>query len=142
MIDADRAHALVRHYSILCAEAALLPVWWASSPSITGLQLKMLEEISRVYGVDFDRDKTKPMLASLGGGGLSFLISKHPISLAAKAWMLSIPVIGVPLRIGTGPAIMGAYTWLLGRAFIRHYESGGTYLDFRVTSIFSELRPA
>jgi uncharacterized protein (DUF697 family) len=136
------AAATIRHYTILCAEASLLPVWWAASPSIAALQLKMLGEISHAFGIDFDKDKTKPLLAALGGGGLSYLIGQQRLALAMKAWMLAIPVFGVPIRYGTGPAIMAAYTWLLGRAFVRHYQAGGTYLDFQLTTIGAEARRA
>lgn len=117
----------------------LIPWWWAASPSITGLQLKMLAEISDLYGIEFSQHKTKPILASLTGGGLSFTIGQHPYALAFKGWLLSIPVVGIPLRFGTGPAIMAAYTWLLGHAFMSHYESGGTYESFRPSVVGDEL---
>jgi uncharacterized protein (DUF697 family) len=143
MTDAEAgAAAIIRHYAILCAEATLLPWWWAASPSTAALQLKMLAEISEAYGVPFDADRAKPMLAALGGGGLSFLIAQHPLGLAFKAWLLAIPVVGLPLRLGTGPAIMATYTWLLGRAFVSHYAAGGTYHDFHVTAIAREAQRA
>jgi hypothetical protein len=128
-LPAARALAIVRHYTILCAESMWIPFWWASSPSITALQLKMLEEVSRVYGVEVSRDRTRALVASLGGGGLSLIMSRHPVSLAVKAWVVGIPIVGIPLRFGTGPAIMAG---LLGRSFVTHHESGGTYLDFRM----------
>jgi uncharacterized protein (DUF697 family) len=131
-LPAARALAIVRHYTILCAESMWIPFWWASSPSITALQLKMLEEVSRVYGVEVSRDRTRALVASLGGGGLSLIMSRHPVGLAVKAWVVGIPIVGIPLRFGTGPAIMAGYTWLLGRSFVTHHESGGTYLDFRM----------
>jgi len=134
-----QAADIIRHHAILCAEAVWLPFWWANSPAITGLQLKMLAEISDVYGIEFAQHKAKPIVASLSGGALNFLLSRHPLSLAAKAWILSIPVLGIPLRFGTGPAIMAAYTWLLGRAFVSHYEAGGRYEDFHVSSLRDEL---
>ena len=136
---AAQALAIVRHYTILCAESMWIPFWWASSPSITALQLKMLEEVSRVYGVEVSRDRTTALVASLGGGGLSLIMSRHPVSLAVKAWVMGIPIVGIPLRFGTGPAIMAGYTWLLGRSFVTHHESGGTYLDFRMRQMGKEL---
>ncbi len=128
----QKAAAIVRHHAALCAGAALVPFWWAASPSITGLQLKMLSELSSCYDVEFAQDFARPLVASLAGGGLSLVLSQHPVSLALKSWVIGIPVVGLPLRFGTGPAIMAAYTWVLGQAFIRHYESGGTYLDFHL----------
>jgi uncharacterized protein (DUF697 family) len=135
-----QALAIVRHYTILCAEAMWIPFWWASSPSITALQMKMLAEVSRVYGVEVSPDRTRALVSSLGGGGLSLIISQHPVSVAVKALVLAIPIVGIPLRFGTGPAIMAGYTWLLGQAFVTHHESGGTYLDFRMRQVATQLR--
>ena len=132
---AAQAMAIVRHHTILCAESMWIPWWWASSPSITVLQLKMLTEVSRVYGIDVDPDRAKAIVASLGGGFLSLVIAQPPLSIAAKAWGLASPVVGIPLRFGTGPAIRAAYTWFLGRAFVDHHEAGGTYHDFRMTQV-------
>lgn len=130
---------IVRHHAALCASATLLPLWWAASPSITALQLKMMAELSRAYGVEFSQDFGKPLLASLAGGGLSLWMSQHPAMLVVKGTVMSIPIVGVPLRYFTGPAIIAGYTWVLGQAFIRHYESGGTYLDFTFGKLRDEI---
>lgn len=130
---------VVLHHTILAAGASIIPIWWASSPSITGLQLRMLSQLSRIYGAEFADDFAKPLLASLGGGFLSLLISQNRWSLALKGVVVAIPVVGIPLRFGTGPTIMACYTYVLGKSFIRHYESGGTYLDFHVGKLREEL---
>jgi len=51
-------------------------------------------------------------------------------------------VVGIPLRFGTGPAIMATYTYLLGKAFAKHYETGGSYLDFHAGQLREELYDA
>jgi uncharacterized protein (DUF697 family) len=130
---------IVRHHAVLCASASLLPLWWAASPSITALQLKMLSELSRAYGIEFSQEFGKPLIASLAGGGMSLWMSRSPAMWAVKGAVMSIPIIGVPLRYFTGPAIIAGYTWVLGQAFIRHYESGGTYLDFHVGKLREEI---
>ena len=109
---------------------------------MTGLQLKMLAEISAVYGVAFQQDLTRPMVASLAGGGLSLLLSQNPLSMALKMWVVTIPVIGIPLRFGTGPAIIGAYCYMLGRTFVDHHEAGGTYHDFDAAKLRASFRAA
>jgi len=144
--DADLIHlqamSIVLDHALLVAGASIVPIWWASSPSITGVQLKMLSELSKLYGTDFADDFAKPLLASLGGGFLSLLVSQNPLSMRLKGAILAIPVVGIPLRYGTGPAIMAAYTYVLGKAFARHYESGGSYLDFHARQLREELYEA
>lgn len=130
---------IVARSTLYCAVATRLPFWWATSPSITGLQLKMLSEISSVYGVEFNQDLAKPMIASVAGGILNLVISENPLTLMLKTWVVAIPVVGIPLRFGIGPVTVAAYTYVLGRAFIRHYEAGGTYHDFSVANFRTEL---
>jgi uncharacterized protein (DUF697 family) len=141
-----RAMECVRFYCAVTAGAAVVPAWWISSPTVAAVQLKMLAELSQLYRVDFAQDVTRPILASLSGGGLSMLLSRHPASLVLKSWVVTIPVIGVPLRFGAGPAILAGYTYLLGRAFTQHYDTGGTYLSFDykrlVTGMFESVRTA
>ena len=39
------------------------------------------------------------------------------------------------------PAVNGAFSYAVGRVFIRHFESGGTFLDFdadKVRGYFNE----
>jgi uncharacterized protein (DUF697 family) len=139
MTDAVLAHpvklealSVVGRHAAYVAAAGLIPVWWIGSPSIAGLQLKMLADVSRVYGIDFEENVARPMLASLAGGSLSYLISQSPLSLALRNSVLAIPLIGVALRFAMGPAIMAGYTYVLGSAFVEHYENGGSYRDFRI----------
>jgi uncharacterized protein (DUF697 family) len=137
-----RAMDRVSLYTLLCAVATRIPAWLANSPTVTGLQLKMLAEISAVYDVEFRQDLARPMVASLAGGGLSLLLSQNPLALALKTWVVTIPVVGIPLRYGTGPAIIGAYCYLLGRTFVDHYEAGGTYHDFDAEKLRESFRAA
>lgn len=135
-----RAMDRVAVYTLLCAVASRVPMWWANSPSVTGLQLKMLAEVSELYGVEFRQDLARPLIASLAGGGLSLLMSQNPLAMALKGWIVTIPVIGIPLRFGTGPAIIGAYCYILGRTFVDHYETGGTYHDFDSAKLRASFR--
>jgi hypothetical protein len=49
-------------------------------------------------------------------------------------------VVGVPLRFGVGPLAVAAYTYALGRAFVSHYERGGSYHDFTAAVFRAEVR--
>jgi uncharacterized protein (DUF697 family) len=137
-----KLHAMdrVAFYTLWCAVASRIPTWWANSPIVTSLQLKMLAEISDIYGVHFTQDLARPFVASLAGGGLSVLLSQNPLTMAMKTWVLAIPVVGVPIRYGTGPFIIGFYCYTLGRAFVEHYETGGTYHDFDTAKFRAQLR--
>jgi uncharacterized protein (DUF697 family) len=52
-----------------------------------------------------------------------------------------IPVVGSVLGLVTTPMVASASTYALGKIFIQHFESGGTFLDFdpsKVKTHFSQ----
>jgi len=91
-----------------------------------GIEIKMLKELSDLYGVGFRANVAKKiiysLLSSLGSVGLG----------SAVGFSLSklIPGIGSTLGVVSVPIFAGAVTHALGRLFLMHFESGGTLLDF------------
>jgi uncharacterized protein (DUF697 family) len=134
-----RAMDSVARYTLLAAVSTRIPYWWATSPSVTALQLKMMADVSEVYGVEFEQDLARPIAASVAGGVLNLVLSQNPITVALKAWVVTVPVVGIPLRFAAGPAAVACYTYVLGRAFVRHYEAGGSYHDFTAEMVRAEL---
>jgi hypothetical protein len=117
-------------------------LWALSSPAVTAVQLKMLSDLSHHYEIEFAQDIAKPLVLSLAGGVLSYAISRLPLLMIMKALLLAVPVVGVPLRFASGPAIMAVYTYFLGKAFVQHYESGGNLADFNRAAFIAETRKA
>jgi len=126
-----RARGLVREHAALCAAATLVPVPVADSLAVTGVQLKMLADLSRLYKVPFSQDVVRALLGAAAGGVLNFVIARNPVTRRVRDFLTAtVPWLALPLRILAGPALMAGYTLVLGNAFIRHYERGGSYLDF------------
>jgi uncharacterized protein (DUF697 family) len=90
--------------------------------AVSALQLKMLAELSEIYGVPFQENSGKAALASLA----CFII---PHAGALGALSNAIPVLNV-LGAPLAATFAGAYSWALGNIFIQHFESGGTFLTF------------
>lgn len=130
-----RRHAL---YVAAASAAWQTPCWALSSPVVTVLQLKMLAALAGHYHVPFSSAKIKPVLASLAGGFLNYTVSRLPLFTVAKAWLTVVPVIGIPLRVASGPAILAGYTYVLGRAVTRHLEAGGNLDDVDLASFRNE----
>ena len=126
-----RARAMVREYAVMCAAASFTPVPVLDSLAVTGVQLKMLADLSRHYRVPFSQNIARAMLTAVAGGLFNFLLARNPVTGALRHFVnTALPWIALPLRLLTGPSLMAAYTLILGNAFIRHYEKGGDYLDF------------
>ena len=105
--------------------AGILPVPMFDLVAITGVQLKMLEELSKLYDVEFREGMAKKAVASLlvGVGGVG-------LGAIGASLVKFVPVVGFALGVASIPVISGALTHAVGRAFIMHFESGGTMLDF------------
>lgn len=136
-----KARQIVHRHALYVAAATAgwhTSMWALSSPAVTVLQLKMLAALAEHYSVPFSQASAKPVLASLAGGALSYIVSRLPLLMAVKAWLLTIPAVGIPLRFATGPALLATYTYVLGSAFGRHFEAGGDLTDFDVSRFKTE----
>ncbi len=134
------AQRIVRHHAALCAAASFIPMPIVGSVAITGVQLDMLRDLSRLYGVSFSQDTGRALLASAAGGVLNYYLAQNPLTRAVRDFLnATVPWLAWPLRMLTGPALMAGYTVLLGQAFVRHYEKGGTHLNFNWSDFRRDL---
>ena len=118
------AMEVVRSYLGWSAGAALLPLPGLDLVAIEGMQIKMLHKISAIYSVPFRADLVKPLIALVSGGG-AVLLGGATATLVKGA-----PLVGTRAGMHALPALAAASTWATGKVFIRHFESGGTFLDF------------
>ena len=124
------AQELVKKSMYVSMAAGLVPVPIFDFLAITGIQIEMLRRLSHLYGVTFMEGKVKNILAALIGG--SFPSSFAPV-FAGLSKM--IPVVGTTIGAVTLPLIAGASTYAIGKVFIQHFESGGTFLTFDPKSV-------
>jgi uncharacterized protein (DUF697 family) len=124
-VKLDESHALVKKYMWWSMGAGLIPVPLIDIATVSGVQLKMLSELSKVYDVKFSKNAGKSIVSALIGGISADALSKSYITSAIK----SIPIIGIVGSVSM-PVFSGATTWAIGKVFIQHFASGGTFLDF------------
>lgn len=120
------AQQLVNSSTILAVAAGALPVPVWDVIAVTSVQLKMLADVSAVYGVPFTDNLGKSAVASLVGGMAPDLIARG----AFGAFFKTLPGIGSIVGALAVPALAGGCTYAVGQVFIKHYESGGTLLTF------------
>ena len=120
-----RARSLTKNYILASAGIGLVPLPLADLVGVMALQVKLVHGLAKVYDVPFKENLTKSLLASMLSGASS-VIGVMGLSSLAK----SIPVLGT-LAGGGGVAVTAAsVTFATGEVFTRHFESGGTLLDF------------
>jgi len=121
----DLSHATVKKYMWWSMGAGLIPVPLVDIATVSGVQLKMLSELAKIYDVKFSKNAGKSIISALIGGISADALSKSYITSAVK----SIPIIGIVGSVSM-PIFSGAATWAIGKVFIQHFASGGTFLDF------------
>ena len=121
-----KALKTVKNYMWWSMGAGLVPVPILDLLVVSGVQLKMLAELSKIYEVPFEETRVKAVVGSLLGSVVPGAISFGAVGSMLKA----VPGIGA---LAGAPAMVlfcGASAWALGKVFIQHFESGGTFLNF------------
>ena len=121
----QQALALVKSYVPWSAGVGLLPVPLLDMAALVAVQLRMLSKLSDVYGVSFVENSVKGVVSSLLGSVVS-----SGIGAGLGSLVRIVPVVGPLVGIAALPGAYGAATYAIGRVFISHFESGGTFLDF------------
>ncbi len=122
----QQAEQVVKRYMWFSAGAGLIPIHYLDLAAISGLQLKMLAEISKIYNVPFQENLGKAAIGSLAG-----FIVPHAAAVGTIGSLIkSIPGFGGVTAAPLTAAFAAAYAWALGNVFIQHFESGGSFLTF------------
>jgi uncharacterized protein (DUF697 family) len=99
--------------------------------AITAVEVKMLKELSVVYDVPFSEDQVKSILVSLLAGlGAPTLGTALTVSLVK-----TIPIAGFASAFLAVPGLAAAFTYAVGKVFLQHFASGGTFLDFNPNTV-------
>lgn len=134
-----RAESLVRKNVYICAAVGLVPIPVFDLVALTGLQLNMLYRLSKIYDIPFKQEAARSVLAALVGGGGSTALAQSVSASSVK----SIPILGSIIGGVAMPVLAGATTYAVGKVFIQHFESGGTFLTFnpeKVKDYFAKMK--
>ncbi|MDI1443591.1 DUF697 domain-containing protein [Polyangium sp. 6x1] len=139
---AGRAEAIIRRNVLWSLVGGVLPVPVVDVVAIKGVQLKMLKELADLYEVSFTRDIAKTLVGTLisstGSVGVGATLGYGFVKL--------VPGVGTALGIISTSVVAGAATYALGKVFMMHFETGGTFLDFDAAAMrshfWSELEKA
>jgi len=129
------ANRLVNRFAIWSGVAGLIPIPVVDVFAVGGLQIQMVRRLSQVYGVPFSENSGKAIIASLAG---SMIPSSS--GLGAASTMKFVPVLGTITAGVVMPTLSAGATYAIGKAFIQHFASGGTLLDFNAPDYREFLR--
>jgi uncharacterized protein (DUF697 family) len=120
------ASNLNKKYVIASMGIGLIPLPFVDLVALTGVQLKMLHSLANLYDIPFSKELGKSITGSLVGGILPVSATRASAGSLAKL----IPIGGTATGMITTSIFAGATTYAIGKVFIQHFESGGTFLTF------------
>lgn len=106
-------------YAAMGVGVVLIPA--INFASVMAIQLKLVQELSEYYGVEFKKNVAKNIITSVITSGASVLGS-----FALEASVIGVPVVGLPIAIGSKAITGGLTTYSVGMMFVNHFEKGGT----------------
>jgi len=115
------ANSIIKNHMIWSMGAGFIPVPIADFFAVSAIQLDMIRQLCKVYDIDFKETEGKAIITSLTSSGLA--------RLGARA-IKFIPGVGSVLGGVTLAILSGGSTYALGEVFKKHFETGGTFLDF------------
>jgi len=131
-----RALRLTRHYALWSMGGGMIPVIGVDIAAIIAVQIKLVREMSKVYGVEFKENRAKTVVTSLIGSLGIIPIGTGILFSAIKI----IPIVGPLAATIALPISAGAVTFATGKAFISHFESGGNLLNCNVAKMKAGYR--
>ncbi len=117
----ESANSIIKNHMIWSMGAGFIPVPIADLFAVGAIQLDMIRQMCKLYEIDFKQTEGKAIITALTGSGLA--------RLGARA-VKFIPGVGSILGGITMSVLSGASTFALGEVFKKHFETGGTFLDF------------
>jgi uncharacterized protein (DUF697 family) len=131
MTSADKAawtEKVIKKYAYGSIAVGLVPIPLIDLIALTGLQVKLIHKLSTFYGVPFSEERTKNIIVALAGASVPLGLTRAFCSI-----LKIVPVLGFTASAISMSALSAASTYAIGKVFVRHFESGGTFLSFNIT---------
>jgi uncharacterized protein (DUF697 family) len=120
-----KAVGIVERYANGSAIGGAIPVPLVNAAAITALMVRMVKSLSELYGVPFERNRTRAIVVALMGGALPTGFS----TIATSTLSYFVPGLNL-FGLAVASVTSGAYARSIGQLYIEHYESGSA-IDFR-----------
>lgn len=120
------------------AAAGFIPLPYLDIAGLAAVQVKMINELAKVYGKTVKEESVRTAVAALLG-------SLATAGLAAPVAMTTlkiVPVLGVVAGGISMGALGAAATYAVGKVFVNHFEGGGSLADFDAEKVKEDVKSA
>lgn len=122
----QRAESIITSHVLMSLGSGLIPITGFDLLAGLTIQLTLLKRLSTLYGVPYSKNLGKSVVLSF----LSTVGGLETGQTIALSFVKLIPFVGTAVGVVSLSAVLGAFTFALGKVFAQHLESGGTFLDF------------
>jgi uncharacterized protein (DUF697 family) len=112
------ARRIVDRHKNYAAMGGLVPLPAANIASVTAINLRMVKQLSELYGVPFRRDRTRSLIIALIAGAVP-----TGAGLAASSTLMWIVPGGLVWGLGAAALTAGALTRGIGLVFVDSFEA-------------------
>lgn len=117
---------LIKDYVLASTAASIVPVAFFDIAAVVAIQLRMIQKLSQLYDKPFSDKLGRKVIYALAGGVLGYGAGYVVAASATKM----IPGIGWMVGMVSLPVVAGGSTYAVGQSIMKHYEDGGTLMDF------------
>lgn len=114
-----QAQQLLRKHSMIAGALGFIAGPIELQISIAALLTKLLNDMSRLYGLSFSDNQSKILISAILGGVHSHWINRYLLKLT-RYTPISINSANLILR----PTITGLIVYYIGKLFLIHFETG------------------
>ncbi|MDP3517020.1 MAG: DUF697 domain-containing protein [Pseudohongiella sp.] len=134
----DKASAIISNKCKWSAAAGFIPVPYLDLAGLAAVQVKMVSDLSQLYGKTVQQEAIKTtvaaMLGTLATAGLA-----APVAFSTLKVVPGLGAVAGGLSLG---ALGAAATYAVGKVFVNHFEGGGSLANFDVDKIKDDLKSA
>jgi uncharacterized protein (DUF697 family) len=122
----QEANKLVWQHAAGAAAAALIPVPVLDLTAVAAVQLKLLNDLAKNFGVPFSESQGQAIIGTLASSFGTGAVATGAVGSLIKA----VPILGWAAGALALPTVAFASTYALGKTFTAHFASGGNLLNF------------
>jgi uncharacterized protein (DUF697 family) len=126
-----RVDAIIYKWAWISVPAGLINLPLIDSAALLAIQVKMISEICKCYGVAFEKESTKAIIAGLMSGTITTTVVFEMKRLVLN----NLPFVGNTLSAVTAPTLNFASTYSIGYLFTQHFENSDSLHDFKYENI-------
>ncbi|MEE9371729.1 MAG: DUF697 domain-containing protein [Saprospiraceae bacterium] len=125
-INKDLIDSIIKEKMFLSMGAGIIPIPMIDILAVSAIQVSMVRQLSRAFGIDYKESDGKALITALTGASVARL---------GGSLIKAIPGVGSFIGGATTSLLSAASTYAIGEVFKKHFETGGTFLDFDLASL-------